>query len=145
MANVIEIITERGTRSAIGTIQRLKHATEFGVQKGLFQAGKDIHKEFNTQVKAKNKTGRIYKYKGRRIRASAAGETPANRSGHYRKSFGFHVNGSSELTIGNAAEYADDLEEGTSRMKPRTGLRNSIRAQERNILNNLGDGILSEL
>ena len=61
-----------------------------GAQKGLWYAGKSLEKEVKDKIKDKSeKTGRYYKYKGRNIQASAAGEYPANRSGNLRKSIGF--------------------------------------------------------
>lgn len=124
--------------------------TRFGVEKALWQSGKDIKKEFNKQVLAKDKTGRIYfrRTKGgakRKHQASAPGQTPANRTGTYRKAFDFVVQGHHQLTIGDSAPYAGFLETGTSRMKARPGLQNAIRASERDILRNLSGDVEAAL
>lgn len=124
--------------------------TRYGIEKALWHSGKDVRAEFSRQVLAKNKTGRLYIRKTangsrRRHRASAAGETPANRTGFYRKSFGFTVAAFDNLIIGNTALYAGWLEKGTKRMAARPGLRNSINASQRDILRNLAAGIEAEL
>lgn len=120
--------------------------TRFGVEKALWKSGKDIHSNFNKQVLSKEKSGRIYFRKTasgarRRHRASAPGETPANRTGAYRKGFDFTVAGHHSLTVGDTVDYALYLETGTSRMAPRPGLRNAIDASERDILRNLSGEI----
>lgn len=124
--------------------------TRFGVEKALWQSGKDVLQEFSRQVLAKDKRGTLYIRRdrlgrGRRHRASAPGQTPANRTGNYRKSRDFSVDGAHQLAVGLRAEYAGYLEIGTSRMKARPGMANSIQASRRNILRNLSTNILDEL
>ena len=127
--------------------QNIAAHTRFGVEHALWRSGKDVLSEFNRQVLDKNsKTGRIYirRIKGgarRKHQASAPFETPANRTGNYRKSVGFSVDGAHQLTIGNRAEYAGHLEVGTSRMAKRPGLGNAIAASERSIIRNLATDI----
>ena len=133
-------------KEAIKSSKTIAARTRFGVEKALWRSGKDIQTEFRKQVLEKNKTGRIYirRIKGgarRRHRASAPGETPANRTGNYRRRFDFSVDGAHQLSIGNTAEYSGFLELGTRRMKQRPGLRNSIRSSERNIIRNLSTEI----
>jgi HK97 gp10 family phage protein len=123
--------------------------TDFGIEKALWRSGKDIQAEFNRQTLERNKTGIIYIRRdriGRRRRhqSSEAGQTAANRTGKYRKAAGFIVNGD-ELTFGNSADYAGFLETGTSRMKARPGLSNSIKASERDIIRNLSTSISEAL
>jgi hypothetical protein len=130
--------------------KNLKPHTEFGIQKALWKSGKDLSAEFSRQVLAKNKTGRLYirvDKAGRRRKhvASAAGETPANRTGFYRKSRDFIVRTHKELVFGNTAEYSGFLERGTKRMAARPGLANAIKASERNILRNLTEDISGAL
>lgn len=127
----------------------IEQNTKKGIRKAFFKIGKDIHTNFNNQVLRQKKSGRIYIRKDRlgrkrRHRASAPGESPANRTGTYRKSAAW-INQTTQLTWGASAPHADYLEVGTSRMKPRPGLLNAIRASERNIEVNLGGGIVQEL
>lgn len=148
----IEIVNPAGASRFFESAENIQANTHFGIEKALWQSGKDITAEFSRQVLAKNKTGEIYIRKNRagarrRHRASAAGETPANRSGFYRRRAGFIVNQgtSPQLTIGNSAEYAGFLELGTSRMEARPGLLNAISSSERNIMRNLSTDILGEI
>ena len=106
---MLEIIDAAGNKRAIDSLKHMTARTNFGIQKALERAGKDLHATFNQEVLAKNKTGRIYRYKGRKHQASAPGETPANRSGNYRKSSGSYVNLNNELIFGASAKYAELL------------------------------------
>lgn len=144
-------------RLAFESAENIAAHTRHGVEVALWRSGKDIQGEFNRQVLAKDKTGTIYirRIKGgarRKHQASAPGETPANRTGKYRKGFSFNVDGAHQLRIGIPAvgtgpdsKYPLYLEVGTSRMEARPGLRNAIRASERDILRNLAGGIEAEL
>ena len=123
--------------------------TRFGVEKAFWKSGKDIQGEFNRQVLSKNKTGTLYIRKdrlGRRRKhvASDAGETPANRTGAYRRGFGFIVRGARELVIGDSEQHALFLELGTTRMKARPGLSNAINASERDIMRNLTGEVVKQ-
>lgn len=144
----IEIIDAAGNSRIIESINNLSKNTRRGIDLSLFKIGKDLQKTFNEQVLSKNKTGRIYKIRRNGVsknhQSSAAGESPANISGFYRKSIGYNVS-SSELRFGNSAEYAGYLELGTSRMKARPGLGNAVKVNERNILRDLTDGILESI
>ena len=151
MAN-IEIVNPAGASNFFESVENIQANTHFGIERAFWQSGKDIKGEFNKQVLARNKTGHIYIRRNsagarRRHRASAPDETPANITGFYRRSFGFVVNQgvSPQLTIGNSAEYAGFLELGTTRMKARPGLLNSINSSQRDIIRNLTTDILSEI
>ncbi len=142
---------DRKGREFIESAQNIGINTRRGIEKAWWRSGKDIQGEFNRQVLDKgSKTGRIYIRRdkaGRRRKhqASAPGQTPANRTGRYRKDFGFVVRGWHELTVGNAAPYAGYLEEGTSRMRKRPGLGNSIAATERDVMRNLYGDLIDEM
>lgn len=73
------------------------------------------------------KSGNIYYYRGRRIRASAPGEAPAVRSGKlFRNVVPIVQNNGMQATIDpqkRGVRYAPWLELGTTRMKPRPYLR----------------------
>jgi hypothetical protein len=149
----LDIVAPEGNVGSFESSENIAARTRFGVEKALWRSGKDIHAEFNKQVLAKNKTGRIYirRTKGgarRRHQASAPGETPANRTGKYRKSFDFSVDGAHQLATGLEAVsntrsgiYPFYLEDGTKRMKARPGLLNAIKSSERNIIRNLSTEI----
>ena len=141
----VDIVDAFGNKRSVKSAENIAANTRFGVQRALFFTGKDLQAEFNRQVLARNKSGNLYIIRGRkrkrRHRASAKGETPANITGKYRKGIGFKVRGANELVFGNSTEYAGFLELGTSRMKPRPGLANTIKAGERDIIRNLSNGI----
>lgn len=141
----LDIVDAAGNSRAIESALNIAANTRFGVERALWQSGKDINAEFNRQVLAKDKSGKLYLVRRgrtkRRHRASAPGQTAANISGNYRKSRDFNVDGAHQLTIGNTAKYAGFLELGTSRMKARPGLANSIKASERDIIRNLSGEI----
>ena len=147
MSIKLDIVDPAGNnRRTFRSLKDIAARTRFGVEKALWLSGKDIQKEFSRQVLAKNKTGRLYirrdrQGRGRRHIASAPGETPANRTGTYRKGFGFSVDGSHQLTIGNTVAYSGFLETGTNRMRPRPGLDNAIVSSERDIIRNLSGEI----
>lgn len=149
----LDLVDASGNKEAIKSAESIAANTRFGVEKAWWRSGKDIHKEFNRQVLAKNKTGRLYIRRTaggarRRHTASAPGETPANRSGAYRKAFGFNVNGAHQLRLGveqigtgRGGKYPLYLEVGTSRMRARPGLANAVRASERDVIRNLSGEI----
>jgi hypothetical protein len=64
-------------------------------------------------------------------RASAAGQTPAYRTGNWNKKL-FYKSSPFQLEFGNSAKYAEFLEEGTPKMEARTGLLNAIESTQRN-------------
>ena len=90
----------------------------------------------------KPKSGRIYKSyfgvggrlkKAKLVRASSKDETPAIRTGAFRKSINFYVRGNNRLEFGSgegsAINYAKVLEFGSSKMDARKPLQ---RANENN-------------
>lgn len=124
-------------QGSIGIIRRLQdheRRVKKGIKSAFFVIGKSLNKEFKRQVKEDPKTGRIYFINGRRHQASAPGQTAANLTGVYRKSVGYKNKGS-ELEFGNSAKYAGWLEEGTKNMEARPGLKNTLKAEEKNTLN----------
>lgn len=131
------------------SIVNLGKNTKAGARAAFFEIGKDLIDTFNKQVLAKDKRGRLYIRKdaaGRRRRhiASAPGQSPANRSGFYRKSVSY-LNQTTQLIFGDSAPYAGHLEVGTLFIKARPGLGNAVAANDRNIQRDFRDGIISNL
>lgn len=143
MSTELSLTLSRSSIEAIKSAKNLGPSTRFGIEKAWWRSGKAIHDTFNTQVLDKSaKSGRIYirRTKGgarRRHQASAPGESPANRTGTYRKGFDFQVRGEHELVVGNTVKYSGFLELGTSRMRTRPGLGNAVDASQRDIMRNL--------
>ncbi len=116
-------------------IDDLDNRTQRGIRQGFFRLGARFKQELNKKVLEKNKRGRTYIRRdraGRRRRhiASAAGQTPANMTGNYRRNIGFQIRGSQQLEVGirEGAPYAKWLEEGTKRMAPRPGIGNAVKS-----------------
>ena len=133
-------------------INNIDNATRRGLRQAFFQVGWDWKRPAQRQILSKKKSGRTYLVRRgktrRRHTASAPGESPANLSGAYRRSIGFKIQGSMKLIFGaggTGVPYAPFLEEGTKNMKPRPGLKNSIKANERNtrqhFINNLNKNL----
>lgn len=125
-------------REVLIDIAGLDNATRRGIRQGFFQLGHALKRTANRQILEKPKKGRVYRIRrGRTVRkhrASAPGESPANLSGKYRRSIGFKIRGSQQLIFGagsSTVPYAKWLERGTYRMKPRPGLKNAVKATER--------------
>jgi len=122
------MLDEKGAEALVaGKIKNLDGATRAGIRMGLYNLGKALKKTASADMLRKDKTGRIYRYKGRRHQASAAGQSAANRSGKLRKSIDFTVQGSDGLTFGANAPYSTFLELGTARMAARPTLQNSMK------------------
>ena len=111
-------------------------------RKTAYQGGKILLSWIRQDMK-QPKTGRVYKsyfgvkgkYKQARfITASAPSETPAIRTGNFRKSIDFTVIGNTKLEWGSgkgtATNYARALEFGTQKMQARQQLQRSMRAND---------------
>lgn len=111
-------------------------------RKTAYQSGKILLSWIKQDMK-QPKTGRAYKsyfgvkgkYKQARfITASAPSETPAIRTGNFRKSIDFTVIGNTKLEWGSgkgtATEYASALEFGTKKMQARQPLQRSMKAND---------------
>jgi HK97 gp10 family phage protein len=131
------------SRRAVMKIKGLKRLTKEGVELAAWKSARGLRKATSDEILKKPKGGRVYVTRNaagrrRRHRASAPGETHANFSGKLRRSSDFKVN-SREIEFGymdNPPDYAEHVEFGTKRMKPRPSLRNGIKGQRRNFQNN---------
>lgn len=112
-----------------------------GIRQGFRRLGDELKKEMNREVLKKDKRGRTYIRRdkaGRRRRhvASAKGQTPANRTGTYRKAIGYQLRGAEGMEFGVRArvKYAEYLEDGTRKMAPRPGVGNAVKAKQRDAM-----------
>ncbi len=132
---MLDLISDSGNKKVFVQLDQLENRTRRGIRQFWFVFGKTLVKSLNESVLAKPRAGRVYltRIKGgsrRRHVASRAGESPANRTGTYRKSTGYQMRGAMEMMFGAEAPYAGFLENGTPKMKPRPGLGNAVRATE---------------
>lgn len=109
-------------------LRNLDNITVRGTRQAFYQIGRLAIRTINDEVLRKPRRGRVYKYKGRKHRASVAGHAFANRSGEARKTRGFDVRGAQELEFGFRQDddtiYTKYLEDGTRKMgsRPTVGI-----------------------
>ena len=149
--------SNRQNTKVFATIKDIPKLTKRGLRQGMFKAGQGLIAEANREILKGDKTGIIYIRRdraGRRRRhmASAPGETHANRSGTLRKALSFQLRGSSEIEFGygvssgkEAPEYAKFVEFGTTKMKARPSLNNALEAEQGNMTQHFGGGIMKVL
>ncbi len=106
-----------------------------GIRKAFFEIGNENKRYLRRRIRAKDKTGFLYKYKNRPHRASAPGEFPANRSGKLAKGVDFVSQGSKSMEFGVEELYGKRLEEGTKRIKPRKLVAATARDKQRDTVN----------
>lgn len=102
------------------------------MRKALHDIGEDVKREIKRLIKYPPKSGRVYTIRGRKHQASAPGEAPANRTGKLMKSASYRVRNHEEMEVGLTASYANYLETGTRKMKPRPYLTRAVEANHRN-------------
>ena len=119
------------------TIKRVSSLPKFvagfevgdAINEGHEKAGILIKRELIRGLTTGSRSGRIYRIRGKSHQASAGGEFPAKLSGALAASVGFKTT-NKRLIIGENADYAAYLENGTSKMAARPHLRPSV---ERNV------------
>ena len=79
------------------------------------------HKKLAGGGVVRSKKGKAVGFK---VRRSAAGETPTEESGAYRKSFEFLDEGKDGFIFGTTSPYGGYLEYGTGKMDERHGIKN---------------------
>lgn len=131
------------SKRVVFSINHLSRLTKNGMNRALFEIGKDLVASARKDILKKPKHGRVYllRLRGRRVRhrASAPGEAPANFTGALKNSIKAKQHGSNELVFGagNVTDlnYAKTLEEGSHirRIEPRPYLITAIKNNDRNI------------
>lgn len=126
------------------------------IRQGFYASGKQLVADLNKDMK-KPKSGKTYKvYKGvtgklkkpRLHIASAPSETPAIITGKFRKSVDFEVRGNRKLEFGaneKAPDYAEFLENGTSKMAARKPFERIVLKNKNKIKSNLDTRIKKAL
>ena len=131
----MKVTVNAKSRKTLIEIGKSSKKIEKGIRNAFYEIGKENQRYLQRRILAKDKTGKIYPYKGGSHRASAPGEFPANRSGNLRKSVGYVLQGSSSLEFGVEAEYGKYLEEGTKHIKPRKLVGETAREKQRDAVN----------
>lgn len=111
------------------------------LRKALDIAGEDINRETVRLIVSPPKTGRLYPFSGGLHQASASGQAPANKTGNLVRSNYYKVRSAKDLEVGETAEYAGYLEDGTNKMQSRPHLITAINNNQRNLERLLDDAI----
>ena len=138
-------VTKRTKEVLIG-ISNIKRTHRRGLENALHEIGADVIRETARLIKNGPKTGRIYNFRGARHQASAPGEAPANRTGRLARSGDYRVRNWQEMTVGETAEYAGYLEDGTrGRIAPRPHLIRAVNNRARDTVITILDNIKQEI
>lgn len=124
-------------------LSSLSRNTQRGIRNGWRKIGQDLKDELISETK-KPKSGRLYRIKKKSHRASAPGETAARITGKYGRSASY-IPRADELEFGVSSPYGGYLEEGTSRMKARPGLQNTIKNKQSSFPSTMESEILKAL
>lgn len=131
----ITVVGGPNNAKIFATHRKSRGRVQQGIRLGFYYLGRELRDGVRSQIKSGPKTGRLYRVKdrSRRIRASAPGEAPANRTGKLRRSVGFLVRGHQELEFGylDDVDYGIFVEVGTKNMKPRPALRKQVDKSEK--------------
>ena len=128
----VSITIDRKSVNVLVDIKTIKRKHEIALKNALNDIGSEVVNETANLIFNGPKTGRIYQYRGARHQASSPGEAPANRTGRLAKSVDYKVRSHNEMTVGESAEYAGFLENGTRKMKPRPHLIVAVQNNARN-------------
>lgn len=149
----VRFVRDRNNERVFGQIRGLEKLTRQGLRRGMFRAGQALRAEASRAILKDPKTGIVYIRRDRagRLRrhmSSAPGETHANLSGALRRSLSYQLHGATEIEFGygvssgkTAPDYAKFVEFGTTRMKARPSLRNTLKSQQKNLTQHFENGI----
>lgn len=134
---MIRIKEDRQNMRTFVSIDDATYRVRRGLRGGLLEIGRENSKHVKKLIRKPPKSGRLYKFKGRRHQASAAGEAPANRSGRLARSIGFKASGWSRCEFGDRELYGKFLERGTRKMRPRPHLIRTVDEKRRDNFNSI--------
>lgn len=150
-----EISIDSKSQKVLLKSKQVKQLTDKAIRQAFQRIGKDLKQDANQEMLKKPKHGRLYRIKlrGRMInhRASAENESPAVITNKLRKSVGYTLNGTSQMSFGagNNADvnYALPLEVGAPQRKlaGRKYLERSIKNRQGNIRRNFEQQIAENL
>lgn len=107
-------------------LNEVRTEIDAGFERNVKAATLLLHREVLKKLRGK-RTGNEYRVPGgnRTYRASAPGESPANRTGRLFGSYDFELVGRTGR-VGSPLPYALMLERGTSKMRPRPALKPAL-------------------
>jgi len=130
---MIKITEDPRNKKTLLKIKRSRKDFKKGIREGFFELGAKNKQDAKRAITKGPKTGRVYRIRGRRHRASAAGQAPANLSGALRRSVDMEIKGSDSMEFGykDTAEYGKFLEEGTVNMAKRPNIVTTVRKNQK--------------
>jgi hypothetical protein len=133
------------TNQVLIDVTKLQGTTERGLRLALHEIGEEVVRETARLIKSGPKTGKVYTFRGRPHQASAPGQAPANRSGRLADSGNYKVKNHQEMIVGETAEYAGFLENGTrGRMAPRPHLIRAVNNKAQDTVNSILESVKRE-
>jgi hypothetical protein len=132
---MIRVKADRKNMKSTITIDDAPRRVRRGIRNALTEIGKENVRFAKDLIKKPPKSGRVYFIKGKRHRASAPGEPPANLSGKLMRSVHSRTYGWHKMEFGDAAPHGKFLELGTRKMQPRPHLTRTVRAKRRDNFN----------
>ncbi len=123
-------LTSKG-KKAVFSLLEAKKIFDNAARHGLLLVGKKVLKEARDGIKNPPKSGFFYKIRGRRHKASAPGQYPANTTGQLRRSVNFKVIGKDKMIFGAIAKHGLFMEKGTRFIEPRPFLARAAKDTEK--------------
>lgn len=92
------------------SIEGAEKATKKGIRIAFHEIGAENRRHARKLIRTGKRSGRTYIIKGKRHRASAVGEVPANLTGNLARKVFYRVPSWYKMEFGDDAEYAQYLE-----------------------------------
>lgn len=141
----VSVTHDRETKKMLFEIGRHPFKHQRALKLAFNEIGSEVVNKIANYIFNGPKTGRIYTFRGRQHQASAPGESPANRTGKLAKSSDYKVRSAWEMVIGETAEYAKYLEEGTENIMPRPHIIRAVNANHRDAVRAIEENIDREI
>ena len=124
---------DSGNNRTIVKLERLDNEIFYEVEKSYHEIGKLLDKDLKQGLRRGKRGGRVFKYNGRNLQASAKGEYPQRRTGNLRKSVRHRVFNYKKMWFGitDNAPYSVYLEKDRLLVKHTV---NKLDSQSKNIL-----------
>lgn len=126
MTSPISVKVTKKSKSVLIDLSNMGGNLKKGAREALYDIGDIVGRENKRILTTGARTGRIYSFRGESHQASADGEAPASRTGRLYKSYDYRVASWHTMRVGEEADYAKYLEDGTRRMRPRPHLIRAI-------------------
>jgi len=142
----ISIKVSKRAREVLISIPKHLRKHRQGLENALYEHGPEVIRETRRLIINGPKTGRVYSFRGASHQASAPGEPPANRTGRLAGSGDFRVRNWQEMTVGQTADYAIFLAEGTrGRIAPRPSMIRAINTKARDLQVSIIENVRAEI